>query len=69
MKWDGFAFPAPDIRESDEHASRVARPVPDCCDAASVPDTVVNGFIDHLPVAKNPDTSFACFVAGEGQGG
>lgn len=33
------------------------------------PDTVVNGFIDHLPSVSPADTSFACFIAGEGQGG
>jgi len=65
MKWDGFAFPAPDIRES-EHASRVAQSMPDGDYPAPLPETMVNGFIDHLPVAKNPDTSFACFVAGAG---
>lgn len=64
-RFDGMAFETPDIREI-EHAALQ-------CKQRSIspdePDTVVNGFIDHLPSVSPADTSFACFIAGEGDGG
>lgn len=62
-----MTFPTPEIRERDEHASHVASDMPDFGTETILPHTMVNGFDDHLPIAKNPDTSFACFIAGEGK--
>lgn len=69
MKWDGYAFPAPEIRESDEHASHVASRVPHFGNETFSTGNMVTGFIDHLPSVSPADTSFACFIAGEGHGG
>lgn len=65
MTYDGFAFPALEMRECDEHASRLANRMPDCCNAAERPDTVVNGGDGIRQVVSHADTSFACFIAGE----
>jgi len=55
--------------EIHEHASRVASRVPHFGNETFSTGNMVNGFIDHLPSVSPADTSFACFVAGEGHGG
>lgn len=69
MKYDGFAFPAPDIRESEHGApckqsvcqNGETNGVPQCCGEANSLTSIVN--------VTPADTSFACFIAGEGHSG
>lgn len=50
MKWDGYAFPAPEIRERDEHAALQ-------CKRRSIspdePDTVVNAQVGDANVSDS----------------
>lgn len=50
MKYDGFAFPAPEIRESDDHAALQCKPRSISPDG---PDTVVNAQTDDANVSES----------------